>query len=293
MRSKPQLGASLYVPATHPDLVAIAAGEKLADIRSLIFCTEDAVADADLSRALKNLQVALRQLRPRDGYFRFVRARSPAILGHLISRPGIDAVDGFVLPKVTADNIEHYMGQMPATSRHWVMPTLETREVFQDADMQYLVRLMDAAPWRDRIHSLRIGGNDLLSLLHMRRPRGRTIYETPVGHVIARLATTFIPYGFSLSAPVFEHFDDTETLGREIEVDLNHGLVGKTAIHPTQVPFIENHYRVDQKDLETALRILNHDAPGVFKLHQSMCEPATHRPWARSILEAARCFGSN
>lgn len=293
MHDKPQLGASLYVPATHPDLRAIAAGDKLADIRSLIFCTEDAVTDAELPQALKNLQAALHHLQPRPGYFRFVRTRNPTVLAHLASLPGIEAVDGFVLPKATADNIAHYISQMPNSGKHWIMPTLETREVFRDVEMQHLVRLMDTAPWRDRVLSLRIGGNDLLSLLHMRRPRGRTIYETPVGHVIARLATTFIPYGFSLSAPVFEYFDDSETLGREIETDLNHGLVGKTAIHPGQVSFIENHYRVDQQDLEAALRILNHDAPGVFKLHQSMCEPATHRPWARSILNAARCFGSN
>ncbi|MER2511476.1 MAG: HpcH/HpaI aldolase/citrate lyase family protein, partial [Nitrosomonas ureae] len=145
---------------------------------------------------------------------------------------------------------------------------------------------------RERILTLRIGGNDLLSLLRMRRPRGRTIYETPIGQVIARLATTFIPYGFSISAPVFEYLDDVQTLSREIEEDLNHGLLGKTAIHPTQVPLIERHYQVRQQDVEAAMRILHHDAPGVFKLHQSMCEPATHRPWAHSVLEAARCFGS-
>lgn len=172
------------------------------------------------------------------------------------------------------------------------MPTLETREVFNDASMQDLLRRMDRARWRERILSLRIGGNDLLSLLRMRRPRGRTIYETPIGQVIARLATTFIPYGFSIAAPVFEHLDDVETLSREIEEDLNYGLLGKTAIHPSQVPLIERHYRVRQQDVETAIRILHHDAPGVFKLHQSMCEPATHRPWAHSVLEAARCFGS-
>lgn len=294
MRNKPQLGASLYVPATHPNLVAIAAGEKLAEVRSVIFCTEDAVADADLPLALENLRMALPHLRRHNGFYRFVRVRNPVILRHCLGQPGIDAIDGFVLPKVTAANIEQYMEHFPDDQEeYWIMPTLETREVFQDADMQHLVRLIDAAPWRHRILCLRIGGNDLLSLLRIRRPRGRTIYETPIGYVIARLATTFIPYGFCLSAPVFEYFDDMETLGREIEADLNHGLVGKTAIHPSQVPLIESHYRVDQKDLEAARLTLSHDAPGVFKLHQSMHEPATHRPWAHSIVATARIFGIN
>jgi citrate lyase beta subunit len=294
MLDLPILGASLYVPATHPDLSAIAAAEKLSNVRSIIFCTEDAVAPADLGEALSRLADALDHLSPADGRLRFVRVRNPAIMKQVLSMSNVGRLDGFVLPKVTANNFDTYMEHLKncENSNHWVMPTLETREVFNDASVQDLLRKMESSRHRERILTLRIGGNDLLSLLRMRRPRGRTIYETPIGQVIARLATTFIPYGFSLSAPVFEHLDDVNTLRREIEEDLNHGLLGKTAIHPDQVPLIERHYRVCERDVEAALRILHHDAPGVFKLYHSMCEPATHRPWAYSVLEAARCFGS-
>ena len=54
-----QLGACLYVPATHPQLVAIARGDKLPGVRSLIYCTEDSVAARDLPQALANLAAAL------------------------------------------------------------------------------------------------------------------------------------------------------------------------------------------------------------------------------------------
>lgn len=293
MHESSPLGASLYVPATHGDLALIAAGYKLSGVRSIIFCTEDAVTQAEMPAALANLSRALKKLKPVDGQRRFVRPRNPDVLRQILGMPGASSLDGFVLPKVTTDSIDDYMAIVEAagTHRHLVMPTLETREVFSDAAIHELLRKMDGARWRNRILTLRIGGNDLLSLLRMRRPRGRTIYETPIGHVIARLATTFIPYGFSLSAPVFEHLDDTKTLSREIEEDLNHGLVGKTAIHPMQVSFIERHYKVCQQDVEAALSILSPKAPGVFQLHQSMCEPATHQPWAQSILEAERHFG--
>ena len=43
------LGASLYVPANHKDLAEIANGDLLPQARSLIFCTEDAIADRELS----------------------------------------------------------------------------------------------------------------------------------------------------------------------------------------------------------------------------------------------------
>jgi citrate lyase beta subunit len=37
------LGASLYMPATRPDLLAVVRGEKLPHLRSLVICLEDAV----------------------------------------------------------------------------------------------------------------------------------------------------------------------------------------------------------------------------------------------------------
>lgn len=286
------LGASLYIPSTHPTLSDIASGTRLSHIRSLIFCTEDAVNHQQLPAAMHNLAKALAQLQRRDGQHRFVRVRNPDTLRQVLSMPNSEALDGFVLPKVTAANLDNYLDWVDP-SQHKVMPTLETRECFCEADMRQLLALIDQPARREKILCLRIGGNDLLSLLRLRRPRGRTLYETPLGVTISQLATTFIPYGFSLSAPVFEYLDDPHTLAREIEQDLNHGLTGKTAIHPDQVALIERHYPVRQQDMEAAQRILAADAPGVFCFHQSMCEPATHQRWAQSILRTATCYGSH
>jgi len=51
-----ELGASLYVPTTRDDLHQIARGERLCELRSVIFCTEDAVKARDLPNALENLR---------------------------------------------------------------------------------------------------------------------------------------------------------------------------------------------------------------------------------------------
>ena len=171
------------------------------------------------------------------------------------------------------------------------MPTLETKEVFDEREMIALRKLLERSGMQERVLSLRIGGNDLLSLLGMRRPRGRTLYQTSLGPVIARLVTTFKPSGFNLSAPVFEYLEDVLTLRREVEEDLAHGLIGKTAIHPDQVPVIHACYGVHASDLEMAERILREDAPAVFRMHDSMCEPATHRSWAHCLRKSASCFG--
>jgi citrate lyase beta subunit len=68
-------------------------------------------------------------------------------------------------------------------------------------------------------------------------------------------------------------------------------MVGKTAIHPSQVPLIDEQYRVPHADIEVALRVMDATAPAVFKMHDSMCEVATHSAWAHGVVERAKIFG--
>lgn len=290
MADKKMLGASLYVPATHKDLQQIANGTLLGEVRSLIFCTEDAVADSELSYALFNLSLTLQHMPERPNMRRFVRVRSPDIMKRVLEMPGVHKLTGFVLPKVTRHNFDSYFRQIRQTG-HQLMPTLETAEVFDEGEMKLFRQCLEAPGVREHILALRIGGNDLLALLGIRRPRHLTIYRTPLGAVISRLVTTFLPYGFALTAPVFEHLDNPALLAQEVHEDLAHGLVGKTAIHPSQVALIEQHYRVHRNDIEAALRIMDCTSPAVFKMNDSMCEVATHRAWAHGVVEQARIFG--
>jgi citrate lyase beta subunit len=286
------MGASLYVPANHKNLMALADGERISHARSLIFCTEDAVADRDLSWALFNLSVVLANMQPDRRAQRFVRVRNLEVLERVLAMPGVDKLTGFVIPKATAANFHSYFRLVRDTD-HLLMPTLETAEVFNDSEMRQLRKVLEAPGVRSRILALRIGGNDLLALLGLRRPRSMTIYRTPLGPVIARLVTTFRPYGFVLTAPVFEHLDLPELLDQEVLEDMAYGMVGKTAIHPTQIGPIEQHYRVKQNDLEAARAILDVNAPAVFKMHDSMCEVATHRAWAQRVVEQSAVFGAH
>lgn len=286
------LGASLYVPATRQDLQKIADGESLSHLRSVIFCTEDAVAETELSYALFNLSLMLQQMSDRPSLARFVRVRNPYVMKRILKMPGSDKLDGFVLPKATRHNFDAYFQQVCNTN-HKLMPTLETVEVFNESEMLMFRECLERSDVRDRILALRIGGNDLLALLGIRRPRNMTIYRTPLGPVISKLVTTFRPYGFVLTAPVFEHLDNSVLLLQEVEEDLAHGMVGKTAIHPSQVELIEHHYRVNHNDLEVALKVIDKASPPVFRMHDSMCEVATHNIWANNLVERARIFGTH
>lgn len=286
-----QLGAPLYMPAHRLDLRDIANGDKLPMLRSMIFCTEDAVLKYEVESCIRHLGLCMQGFRETRQRFRFIRARNPEILSRLLDLPNIDRIDGFVLPKFTIDNFSAYLDQLQGTSFK-VMPTLETREVFDAEAMRELRQALLQDGMEERILMLRIGGNDLMNLLGIRRPRHMTLYQTPLGHVVAQLVTQFKPFGFSLSSPVFEYLDDHETLQQEIRLDLAHGLVGKTAIHPDQVPAIENAYRVERTDYEMALSMHDSAAPAVFRMHDAMCEIATHRHWSNEIIIRHACYGS-
>lgn len=286
------LGAPLYMPAHRRDLVEIANGDKLGFLRSMIFCTEDAVSHQDIAESLRHLATCLPDFENRPARYRFIRVRNPEVLAHLLALPSIDKVDGFVLPKFTECVFDDYFSQLQGTSFK-VMPTLETKEVFDYHAMTHLRDRLLQSDIFPRILMLRIGGNDLMNLLGLRRPRGMTLYDTPMGAVIAQLVMLFKPYNFALSAPVFDYLNDTATLHKEIILDLAHGLTGKTAIHPDQIPTIQAAYAVDSEDYEMALSLIDHDAPAVFRMHNAMCEVATHQQWAKSILNRESCYGVN
>jgi len=284
------LGASLYVPSTRNGLEDIANGLRWPDLRSMIFCTEDAIRPEDTELGIRRLRAMLRHLDPSAGPHRFIRARNPEVLKRLLDLPHIERIDGVVLPKIDTRSFEAW-ARAAAGYRGRLMLTLETPEAFDQAALVRLRGMMDGWGLRDNILCLRIGGNDLLSLLAARRPRGKTLYSGPLGWAIAQLAGIFVPNGYALSAPVFEALDDPATLQEEVALDLEHGLVGKTAIHPRQVPVIHELYRVRDDDLAEAERILAPSAPAVFQSRGTMCEPATHRRWADSIRQRAKVFG--
>jgi citrate lyase beta subunit len=286
------MGASLYVPTNHPHLLAVANGERVSEARSVIFCTEDSVSEKELSWALFNLSMVLENMRADVPADRFVRVRNADVMARVLAMPGVEKLRGFVLPKSTRHNFDSYFRQVRDTE-HLLMPTLETAEVFSDDEMQQFRAVLEAPGVRHRILALRIGGNDLLALLGLRRPRTMTLYRTPLGPVIARLVTTFRPYGFSLTAPVFEHLDLPDLLAEEMLEDMAYGMIGKTAIHPTQIAPIEQHYKVKPQDLAAAHAILAPDAPAVFRMHNSMCEVATHRAWAERTVAQSRMFGAH
>ena len=288
------LGATLYMPATRPDILDVVMGEKIQGLRSLVVCLEDAVAETDVQQALNNLKNLLlgidaRGGRPPGGPMVFVRPRDAAMAAVLNDWSLMRYVDGFVVPKLRLSNIQQWQ-QAVTRDELMLMPTLETPEVYDPSAMVELRgAMLELLP--ERIIALRIGGNDLMGCLGLRRNPAMTLYSTPMSYVIPMLCGIMGSAGFALTAPVFEQLNTPQLLEHELALDLAHGLVGKTAIHPSQIAIIHNALQVSLEDLTSARHIVSEAAPAVFKFNDAMCEPATYYTWAQKTIERAHWQG--
>lgn len=290
------LGATLYMPATRSDLAEVILRGKIPELRSMVICLEDAVSDEQVNLALSNLQLLLSELKhsiPKTGQGSrprvFIRPRHEQMARELVKMYDLVGVDGFVVPKFTKSNLPSWWEIISSTSLT-MMPTLETREVYDVQEMTALAVMLQHHACRERIVAVRIGGNDLMSLISMRHSKNLTLYDGPMGYIVKMLVSVFSSRGFSLTAPVCEQIDNIDLLQRELIQDLAHGLVGKTAIHPSHLHLIHQGLMVDEDEYEDALRIINSPL-AVFKSQGAMCEPSTHRNWAINVLERARYCG--
>lgn len=290
------LGATLYMPATRTDIATTIIDQKVEGLRSLIICLEDAVSDADIPVALENLATLLNTLAEHKKNsdcshwpLLFIRPRHTEMGQWITENLDISAIDGLVLPKFTQVSLPIWWNIIENTHL-CMMPTLETEEVFDVIQMTALANHLLTHPCHNRIIALRIGGNDLMNVISLRRNRQLTLYDGPMGYVIKMLVAVFGARQFALTAPVCEHIDDHHIMDKELALDIANGLVGKTAIHPKQIHKIEQALMVSQSDHSDALRILN-STQAVFKSQGAMCEPATHRRWALSILTRAKIYG--
>lgn len=288
------LGATLYMPATRPDILEVIRGEKVPGLRSLVICLEDAIAVTDVDHGLRSLRTVLAALGRNEQCsvsrpLVFVRPRDTRMAAVLNDWPEMSAADGFVLPKLCMSTLDQW-ARAVCNPDLLLMPTLETRDVFSPGAMGDLGCALHEAMGQ-RVLALRIGGNDLMSCLGLRRNPASTLYQTPMGYVIPMLAGVLGAQGFALTGPVFEQLATPALLAEELQLDIAHGLVGKTAIHPSQIAQIHEAFRVSIEDLNCARLIVNEEAPAVFKHNDAMLEPATHYSWAVNIIERAKWHG--
>ncbi len=310
------VGGLLYMPAFQDNVVQKIKGRKIAGLMSVAFCLEDAIQDDALEEAEKKLCGILMELRPiyeerqEKMPLLFVRVRTPEHMQHISNLLGENEniLTGYILPKFDMSNGAAYVEIIRKVNKErtvpiYVMPVLESSSI---ADAKIRVQtLHDVKMILDNVNeyvlNVRVGGNDFSNLYGLRRPIYTDIYSVGVIRDILVDILNVFARDYVVSGPVWEYFDDgksvawLEGLLRELELDRVNGFIGKTAIHPSQLPYIYDSLKVGCIDYEDARQLLRWDVEklGVVKSADGsrMNEVKTHRRWAERIKILGDIYG--
>lgn len=309
------IGALLYCPAnTHGSIVNSLKNERIPHPFSLAFCLEDTIHESVVEQAEQTLHQTLTQImqaRKECEFYMpliFIRIRSPKHLHKLAIQfqEFSEILTGFILPKFFVENCDAYIATIQDLKQHfscnyYYMPIFESVSMI-DLKSRYnnLAYIKEKlAVIADSILNIRVGGNDFSNAFGLRRHMQNTIYDLkPVANLLIDINTTFASQ-YVVSGPVWEYYagDGWDTgLRNELELDLLSGFVGKTVIHPNQIPIVNEMLRVHKTDYNDAYCILNWDMSSgklVSANHNAhrMNEYLTHLRWANKILRLAKVYG--
>lgn len=280
MRSK------LFVPGSRPELFAKAMASQ-AD--GLSFDLEDAVDEAMKDEARRALADFLRALEPGHGKTIIVRVNglaTPHFKADIeaIVGPNLDLVN---LPKPeSADEVRECADAIAIAERDsgassvGILANIESPKAYRLA-----AEIGAASP---RVAGLQVGWGDLIEPLEMDR-YNPTMIETLLLHV--RIAAG--EAGVWAYDGAFANIKDPEGYRREAESSRRLGYLGKSAIHPTQVPIANEVYRPSDAEIAHSLKVVEaaRDASlrgvGAFTVNGKMVDgPFVRR--AETILELAR-----
>lgn len=306
------VGALLYAPAVREKITENIINEKMPKPYSLALCLEDTIADKAVKYAENILIKVVKELyieRNKKEFYLpnlFIRVRYPEQITMLVDRLGelSSIIAGFIAPKFTLTNSNEYIEAIrninDDNNIFYIMPVLESSDLFH-LDMRSSI-LNNIKSQLDSIKkyvlNIRVGGNDFLNYYGLRRQNDESIYDIGIIQSILIDILTMFSAEYVVSAPVWEYFNNGFEDGfiNEIKKDIKNGFIGKTVIHPNQIPYVNKYLAVKRNDFEDAKIILemsNNDVSLVGKntTGSRMNEYKTHYNWANKIINLYECYG--
>jgi len=245
-----------------------------------------------------------------------------------------EILTGYVFPKFTAEQGARYFELLEQTILEndlilYGMPILESREVlYKESRMEALLDIKAVLhQYKARVLNVRIGATDFCGIYGIRRRMDSTIYDISViRDCIADIVNILgrEEDGFIISGPVWEYFNNQRVLKpalrvtpfsekgaletrkalldycldglmKEVLMDKQNGIVGKTIIHPSHIRVVHALYAISYEEYLDALSIIenNDGQKGVMKSHYAnkMNEIKPHMRWAQRILKQAHVYG--
>jgi citrate lyase beta subunit len=220
------LGATLYMPATRPNIHQEILSKKYEGLTSLVIDLEDAVGDNELTDAEAMLINELVKLHKElnkgflsyiDLPLMFIRIRNLEQLKRVTEQlaDAINLLTGVVLPKFSAETGEELLMEVRRihTVQHpfYAMPIMETAKVIQkETRMAELMSIKDLFDrYKENILNVRIGATDFCGLYGIRRSADTTVYDIAVlRDCISDIINVFQRFDspYVVSGPVWEYF---------------------------------------------------------------------------------------
>lgn len=316
------IGGLLYMPGTNTKIVKTILAKKNPNIKSLVLCLEDAIGDSMVEQAencVANILLKLYEAISAGSFtysdlpLIFVRVRELGQMRRLAEKFGttIRVLTGFVVPKFSRnalDYIQEFETVLENTPTPlYLMPIIESKDViYKPTRIKSLCHIYDCIKKvADYILCIRIGGTDFCNVYGIRRPITSTIWEIGVVadciyDIINIFATDYV-----VSGPTWEFFENKDNpnqndwstgLQKELFYDRLNGIIGKTCIHPSQLPLVQQSLIVSETDYHNALQILGMSGQSLVGVKKGFCgnqmnEAKTHINWAKKIVSLAGIYG--
>ena len=297
-----KVGGLLYMPAFQKNIVQKVAEKKFPHLTSVAFCLEDSISDDSLDAAEASLKIILHELGSLENLpLIFVRIRSPRHLETFHETIGSKSkiLTGYILPKFDMSNAAAYL-PLARQINLPIMPTLETNRISslltRRTELLSLKQILDES--KPLILNIRVGVNDFCNLYGLRRNINQTIYDLGIIRDVLIDILNVFAKDYVVAGSVWNYFSGnswSEGLQRELELDKANGFIGKSAIHPAQLPIIFDAMKVSRTDFDDANQILNwqSNTHGVIKSSDGsrMNELKCHLNWARRVKILAELYG--
>lgn len=305
------LGGLLYTPAINETIADKILDNSYEYLTSVALCLEDAIMESALEKAEDTLIKTLEILQGKEELpLIFIRVRNPLHLDRLSEKLKAysDVFTGYILPKFDMTNGREYIDILRKINSGseqlvYAMPILESSAIADGATrISQLTAIRELLlSTKKYILNVRVGGNDFCNLYGLRRSVSQTIYDVGVVRDILVDIVNVFARDFVVSGPVWEYFENDKNdkwaagLKKELEFDRINGFIGKTAIHPSQLPLIYDSLRVTAEDYADMKSILGWEEKdfGVMKSDSGsrMNEKNCHNKWAERVQILSRIYG--
>ncbi len=226
------LGATLYMPATKPNIAQDLLTKKHAGLSSMVIDLEDAIGDKQVDWAEELLEREFNTLQ--DGVSQgtiledelpliFIRIRNREQLQRILCRLQdlLHLLAGFVIPKFAPETGEGILSDIKTVSTEhnplFAMPILETNQVMnKETRLSELLQIKAITDrYKEQVLNIRIGATDFSGIFGIRRNPETTVYDinvvrdciTDIINIFLRRESSYV-----ISGPVWEYFSTKERL---------------------------------------------------------------------------------